>query len=192
MSWGAPKPGKSTSVHTGNIPIHECLPRGSDCCEDCLWALVLFGHSCQLVLMCAWCWELFGTWGAIWAFCQLVLTYVCCWGPFVSTECHLGILPIGSDIWLPLRTICFGTPQSVCSGLCTGHLQRSLWWICCLVCECIFHLCWLVFLLPYTKWEIQVQFIKKNFSCEFMTKKERWFFWTIYGYSILQNLKKID
>ena len=34
---------------------------------------------------------------------------------------------------------------------------------------------WLVLLLPYVKWEIQVQFIKKNLNCEFMTKKERWF-----------------
>ena len=26
----------------------------------------------------------------------------------MGTECHLGILPIGSDVQLPLRTICVG------------------------------------------------------------------------------------
>ena len=34
----------------------------------------------------------------------------------MSTECHLSILPIGSDVCLTLRTICvgkvFGTPSS--------------------------------------------------------------------------------
>ena len=114
---------------------------------------LLFGHSCQLVLMCVilrtvWhmrCYLVFFPIGsdmndvedhlwaliAIWAFCQLVLMSVCCWGPFVNMkclwaflpidadiwpllrtickhQCHLGILPIGSDIWLPLRTICVG------------------------------------------------------------------------------------
>ena len=49
---------------------------------------------------------------------------------------------------------------------------------------------WLVLLLPYVKWEIQVQFIKKKSSREFKNKKE--FFWTMYGYSILQTLEKID
>ena len=29
-----------------------------------------------------------------------------CGETFVSTKCYLGILPIGSDVWMPLRTIC--------------------------------------------------------------------------------------
>ena len=138
MSWWAPRLGKSTGVHTGNLPICECylgiwafLPIGFDYCWG-LWALVLFGHFCLLVLMCVWYWELFETWGAIWAFCPLVLTcfwswgsfmstdcylVIFCqivlmsghsWGLFVSTDCHLGILPIGSDIWLTLRAVCVG------------------------------------------------------------------------------------
>ena len=91
MSWRAPKPGKPTGCTQAAFPLVSACQLVLTAVEDCLWALVLFGHSCQLVLMCAWCWELFGTWGAMWAFCQLVLTYVWCWGPFVSTKCHVSV-----------------------------------------------------------------------------------------------------
>ena len=46
--------------------------------------------------------------------------------------------------------------------------------------------------VPVALWEIQLQFIRENFSCKFMTKKKDNFFWTIYGYSILHTLEKID
>ena len=122
---------RATFPFVSDSAIWAFLPISSDYCWR-LWALVLFGHSCLLVLMCVWCWELFETWGGIWAFCQLVLTCVWSWGSFmstdcylvifcqlvlmsgyswglcVSTECHLGILPIGSNIWLTLRTVCVG------------------------------------------------------------------------------------
>jgi hypothetical protein len=55
---------------------------------------------------------------------------------------------------------------------------------------CVYSICVSGIVLPYAKWEIQVQPIKENFSCEFMTKKEI-IFWTIYGCSILQTPEKI-
>ena len=62
---------------------------------------------------------------------------------------------------------CFG---NVCVWDSTGHPRREFMtdlsfgvWVC-------IPFVWLVLLLPYVKWEIQVQFIKKNFSCEIMTK----------------------
>ena len=89
---------------------------------------------CYLGILASWfwcvsCWELFGTWGAIWSFSQLVLTWmmlriiyehwllfghfcqlvlmsVCCWGPFVNMKCLWAFLPIDADIWPLLRTIC--------------------------------------------------------------------------------------
>ena len=96
--------------------IWAFLPVGSDLylmlriiCEHWL----LFGHFCQ------WFWCLSAIEDRLWAWsafghsCQWVLTSDYRWGPFVSTGCHLGILPIASDIWLSLRTICvrevFGT-----------------------------------------------------------------------------------
>ena len=44
--------------------------------------------------------------GAIWAFLQWVLTCIWCWGSFVSTDCYLGTFANGSDVCLPLRTVC--------------------------------------------------------------------------------------
>ena len=57
----------------------------------------------------------------------------------LSTKCYLGILPIGSDVCLTLRTVCvgeclFGTPYG-------SSFLEDLWQFCLLVCESIFHLC---------------------------------------------------
>ena len=35
----------------------------------------------------------------------------------MSTECHLGILPVGSDVYLPWST----SVLKECLGLCIGH-----------------------------------------------------------------------
>ena len=63
---------------------------------------------------------LFWTWSVIWAFCWLVLTCIWHWRQFVSTECHLGILSIGSDVYLTSRTICE-------HGVLFGHFRQLIW-----------------------------------------------------------------
>ena len=74
----------------------------------------------------------------IFAFCQMVLMSACSWGPFVSTESHLGILPVGSDVCLSLRIIFIG--EEFIWETISVILPVDLWQSCLLVCECIFHL----------------------------------------------------
>ena len=80
------------------------------------------------------------------------------WGPFASTECHLGVFLIGSDLCLTSRPICVGkclsgTLYQSSSGGFVTVLSSGVW-------VCIAFV-WLVFLLPFVKWEIQVHFIRK-------------------------------
>ena len=50
----------------------------------------------------------------------------------------------------------------------------------------------MVLLLPFVKWEIQAQFITKNFSCEPMTQKKKDdFFKHCVANSMLQTPEKI-
>ena len=56
----------------------------------------------------------------IWAFCQLVLTCVWHQRQFVSTECHLGILLVGPDVYLTSRTICE-------HEVLFGHFCQLIW-----------------------------------------------------------------
>ena len=175
------------------------------------WVLVLFGHSCQLVLTavencehqgylvilgsCFWLvsdvedhlWTL----STIWAFLPIGSDVCLPLRMVYEHKCFWAFLPIGSDIWLLLSTLCdqvsfryfanwfwyFTTTEdhlclgSVCLKLCTSHPWRGFMtdrsfgvWVC-------IPFVWLVSLLPYVKWEIQVQFIKKNFSCGIMTSE---------------------
>ena len=140
-----------------------------------IWAFLLIGsdvclplrtvceHEVLLGILANWFWYLTAVEDSLWppnvilVLCQLVLTFNYHWGLFV-----LGL------------------------GLRTRHPQKGFMtdlsfgvWVC-------IPFVWLVLLLSYVEWEIQVQFNKKNFSCEFMTKKRKMiFFWTMYGYSIL-------
>ena len=82
---------------------------------------------------------------------------------------------------LPLRTACFGERFVWDSTLVT--LREGLWRISRLVCEC-------VFLLPYGKFSFNS--LGKILAVNLWLKKKDNFFWTIYGYSILQTLEKID
>ena len=91
------------------------------------WELyATFWTFCQFVLMCVWYWGssvsldcylvVFASWfwclsavedhlwagSAIWAFLPVDSDIYL----LLSTECHLGILPIGSDVWLSLRPLC--------------------------------------------------------------------------------------
>ena len=78
-----------------------------------------------------------------------------------------GILPVGSDIyhWGPfvLGKCLFETPHWSPSERVYGG---SVAW-----CVHVYSIC--VTGIPVALWEIQLQFIRKNFSCKFMTKKER-------------------
>ena len=96
-----------------------------------------------------------------WVFCQLVLTCIWRQGPFVL--------------------------ESVCLGLCIGHpcwrvCDSSIFWCVC-VCVCV-PFVWLVFLLPFVKWEIQVHFIRKTLAMILWLKKKKDNFLTIYNNSI--------
>ena len=81
---------------------------------------VLFGH------FASWFWHVSDTedslWAqsVIWAFCQLILTCIWHQRQFVSTEYHLGILSIGSDVYLMSRTICE-------HGVLFGHFCQLIW-----------------------------------------------------------------
>ena len=131
--------------------------------EGCLWVLVLFGHSAS------WFWRvsdvedrLWAT-SVIWAFCQLVLTS--------TIEDRL--------FW-----------GNVCLRLHTGHPQRgSRTDQSSGVCMYI-PFVWLVFLLPCGKFSFNS--FGKILAVNLWLKKKDNFFWTIYGYSILQTLEKID
>ena len=63
---------------------------------------------------------LFWARSVIWAFCQLILTCIWHQRQFVSTEYHLGILSIGSDVYLMSRTICE-------HGVLFGHFCQLIW-----------------------------------------------------------------
>ena len=90
-------------------------------------------------------------------------------------------LPIGSYRCLALRALyehwvlfgCVGSQfwrvSDVEAYLCwevflfrlhVGNLLEGLWQLCLLLYECVFHFVWLVFLLPFEKWEIPFQFFK--------------------------------
>ena len=123
--------------------ILEFLPVGSGVClmlRTICEHWLLFGHFCQLVLndVCLPLSTICENEVLVGHSCQLVLMSVYRWAPFVSTECHLGILPIGSDIRLPLRIVCVG--QVFIWDSIPVTLREGLGQICCLVCECIFHL----------------------------------------------------
>ena len=66
----------------------------------------------------------------------------------MSTECHLGILPIGSDMRLPLKTVCvgkclFGTPYwSFSQRIC----DTSVFW-----CVSVYSICVLGILVAFCK-----------------------------------------
>ena len=114
--------------------IHRCAHRRL----SHLWVLVLLGH------FASWFWHIYRSdvedhlWALIAISAFLPVGFdVCRWGPFVSTIWVF--LPIGSDIWAPLRTVYFGKVFVWYSVLVT--LREGLWPICHLVCECIFHLC---------------------------------------------------
>ena len=106
------------------------------------WAATILG------ILASWFWHLSAVEGrlwalsVIWAFCQLVLTS--------TIEDHFGDMCVWDSMGHPWRE--FMTDLSFGVWVCIPFV-------------------WLVLLLPYVKWEIQVQFIKKNFSCEIMTKK---------------------
>ena len=123
--------------------------------EDYLWTLLLV-HSCQLVLTSIYLWgPLVSTMtltlvSVIWAFCQLVLT-----------SATTGDASVGEVF--------------VCESVSVS-LGEGLWQTCCLVHVCVYSICVSGILLPYAKWEIQVQFIKKNFSHGIMTNKKETFF----------------
>ena len=123
-----------------------------------------FRHFCQLVLMSAVEDRLWALFGYS---CQLVLTSEHHWGPFILGKCLFGTL-----YWSPSERVYDG----------------SVIW-----CVSVYFICVIGILVAYVKWEIQLQFIKKNFSCEFMTKKGRWFFLggIVYSYSILQTPEKV-
>ena len=129
---------------------------------------------------------------AIWALCQLVLTCVWCGWSFVSTDCYLGTfahwfwpLSAVAGRWWALSVI-WAFCQLVLTSAIEGRLGDGFVWNSTgrprreLMTDLSFGMraCipfrWLVLLLPYVKWEIQVQFIKKNVSCKIMTKE--WFF----------------
>ena len=93
--------------------IWEFLPVGSDVClmlRTICEHWLLFGHFCQLVLndVCLPLRTICEHEVPVGHSCQFVLTSLCCWAPYVSSECHLGILPVASEIRLPLRIICAG------------------------------------------------------------------------------------
>ena len=109
---------------------------------------------------------------AIWAFLPTGSDICLLCGLLVSIEWHLGI----SVNWVLISNYHWGlfVLGNVCLGLCTSHPRRgSVTDLSFCVWVCI-PLVWLLFLLPYVKWEIQVLFIKKNFSCKMTKEKERW------------------
>ena len=130
--------------------IWAFLPIGSDVC---LPLRTVCEHEVLLGILANWFWYLTAVEDSLWppnvilVLCQLVLTFNYHWGPFV-----LGL------------------------GLRTRHPQKGFMtdlsfgvWVC-------IPFVWLVLLLSYVEWEIQVQFNKKKFSCEFMTKKRKMIF----------------
>lgn len=72
----------------------------------------------------------------------------------LSMKFYLGILPVGSDVCLLLKTICVG--NVFVWTLYESYLE-GLRQFCLLVCQYIFHGIPIVFL----KWETQVLFIRK-------------------------------
>ena len=154
-----------TEYYLGFLPIGS-MPTTI---EDHLWALMLFAHSCPLVLKCVWCknylghevlFEYFASW--FWCvivvedcsehwllfghFCQLILMSVYHWRPFVSMKCSLGILANWFSCLTTIEDHLFW--GSVCLGLHISHLFRGL------VADLSFHVwvctpfVWLVLLLP--------------------------------------------
>lgn len=79
MSWGAPRPSKSTGVHPANFSFE---------------LEVLFWHFCQLVLMYVWCWGLFVLESVYLGLISAILSeiYDSSSGVSVYSVCVIGIL----------------------------------------------------------------------------------------------------
>ena len=159
---------------------------------------MLFGLSRQLVLMCIWCWDCLGARGAIWAFCQLILMCIWCWGPFVGTDCYLGIF--ANWFWHPSTIEDRFWALSVIWAFCQLVLISDYRWGSFVLGRCLFgtpyqspmervydssvvwcvtgySICVIDIIVAYVKWGNQVQVIKKKSSYKTMTiEKERWFF----------------
>ena len=103
-------------------------------------------------------------------------------------ECHLGILPVGSDVGYHWE--CFMLGRCLSGNLYQSPSERVCDWPV-VWCMCVYSICVSGIVLPYAKWEIQVQFIKKNFSHGIMTNKKETFFWTIYSKVFFRFLIKL-
>ena len=129
---------------------------------ECSWENYSFGHNMLFGHFAGWFWSVSEVENHfISTDCSLSILstgsdFCLCLRPFVSNDCHLGIVPT----WLPTRVYhwgllmlekyLLGTPYWSSSQLIS---DSSVFW-CVNVCNC--------FLLPFVNWEIQVQFIKKK------------------------------
>ena len=175
--------------------VHQCAHGRS----SHLWVLVLFRHSCQLVLMLRTVWGLRCYFSSLQIGCDvcLMLRIVCeqCYWCIDNWFWHLSTIedrwwaPWHSRWWvsfghfanwfwcqLPLGMLHVG---EVFGNLYQSPSERVCDWPV-VWCVCVYSICVSGILLPYAKWEIQVQFIKKNFSHGIMTNKKRNFFFGQY------------
>lgn len=150
-----------------------CLPRlflgGTERCIGPSWQASRPSKSTGVHLgkLLFWAQSAFG------AFCQLVLTCVWFQGLCVSTECHLGIVPTDSGMCLLLRTVRVG--EVFVSDSISVILSEDLWQLSYAVWVCT-PFVWLVVLLPFVKWEIQVQFIRKILGIKLWLRTKMIFF----------------
>ena len=149
--------------------------------ESCLWtswqapwpsklvgeqtANFSFEHEVLFGRLCRWFWRESDVEDHLWS----LLFWFCSWFWRASV------------IMIHLCWEVFGDSVSV--GRICGS---SVFW--CVIC---IPFLWLVLLLSFVKWEIQAQFITKNFSREPMTQKKMIFFKHCVANSILQTLEKI-
>ena len=113
----------------------------------------------------------------------------------LRAKSYLGVLPIGSDVCLPLRTLCehwssFGCFASwflrvsdvkahlcwkvfVCDSVLVILVEGFVTVLSSGVCVCVCAICVTGILVAFVKWEIQVHFIRKTLATILWLKKKK-------------------